>query len=152
MKAKTCIASDVVSSERFMSLSEDARLLYFYLCFAVDSDGVIKNTFSAKCCAGAGKEELSELLENRFIYSLEDIDRGVYLLAHQWLHNSKNNRDAPAAEWAEYINDNFALLRYEYIPLQEADLTRSDTLTYEQFRYDHDRSKKRCNSTNTELN
>lgn len=143
MKGKACVASDVVSSERFMALSEGARLLYFYLCFSVDADGVIKNAFTAKCLAGAGDAELQELLQSRFLYSVGGAGEGVYLLAHQWLHNVKNNRDAPAAEWAEYIEESFALRRYEYIPREEADFSRADTLTYERFRYEHDRGKGR---------
>lgn len=136
-KNKTCIAHSVVASDVFCEMHEATRLLYLYLCFEANTDGVIEGTRAALAYSGAQKDSLDELIGAGFLFPLKN---GAYLLAHQWVSNNLDRRDAPPSEWYGYICKHFKVagtvtgrkVSCVYVPANSSET--ENAMSYEAFR------------------
>ena len=87
MKAKACFASSVCSSDKFVSMPEEAQVLYFQLCFEADADGAITGIERISRSFGYGKEEIDKLTETGLlVWPL-----GVPFIADWWVNNRVDN-------------------------------------------------------------
>ncbi len=85
MATKRMFNKDFVNDDRFLDLSIEARLLYFYLGLNADDDGFIANTTAICRTLGTDKATIQELVAAGYVI---DFRTGVYLIAHFRLHNT----------------------------------------------------------------
>ena len=88
-RTKTCISSDVVRSDAFLSLSHESQALYFQLNLEADGYGVV--TSAAMLMRGCGFDHaaLSELEESGFIIPLAtESGSPMKVVRHWWEHNN----------------------------------------------------------------
>lgn len=67
------ISDAIISSGRFLKLSDKAKTLYMYLIVRTDDEGVVE-AYPAMMLIGASIEALEELIEKNFIVRLNDDD------------------------------------------------------------------------------
>lgn len=99
MARKRMITSDVIGTDKFFSLSLDARGLYMHLNSVADDDGFIASPQSTTIMVGGTKELLRELIDAGYIM---EMDSGICLVTHWFMHNTlKSNRYNPTIYYAD---------------------------------------------------
>ena len=85
MQTRRMLSKEIVGSDAFLSLSNNAQLLYFHLCLNADNRGYVSN---ARCIismiVGLSISDLDELISHKFIL---DRSHGLYLIKHWYIHN-----------------------------------------------------------------
>ena len=88
-RTKTCISSDVVRSDAFLSLSHEAQALYFQLNLEADGYGVVTSAAMLMRGCGFDPAALSELEESEFIIPLAtESGSPMKVVRHWWEHNN----------------------------------------------------------------
>lgn len=67
------ISDAIISSGRFLKLSDKAKVLYMYLMVRTDDEGAVE-AYPARILIGAGQEVLDELIGKRFVIRLNEDD------------------------------------------------------------------------------
>jgi hypothetical protein len=75
---------DILQSDSFIDLSNDARLLYIYLNMDADDDGFIENPKGVARLAGCDLDSIKELKTAGFVLECE---KGVFVITHWKIHN-----------------------------------------------------------------
>lgn len=87
------ISSDIINTDRFISLSLGARGLYMHLNCAADDDGFISSAIRTTRGVDGTTEMLDELVDAGYLIRF---DSGIYLVRHWLLHNClKRDRYTP---------------------------------------------------------
>ena len=85
MAEKRMFASQIVSSDAFITLSPTGQCLFFQLNLSADDDGVVNNPISIMRTVGAEEKDFEELVERKFLILLES---GVYVIKHWNINNN----------------------------------------------------------------
>lgn len=90
MANRRMFSKDVVTTDAFLEMPLSARALYFHLGIEGDDDGFVSNPRTVIRLCGATNEDLTILIDNRFIIPFES---GVIVIRH-WhiLNNLRNDR------------------------------------------------------------
>lgn len=88
MKARTCLSTDVVESDEFLSLSQEAQLCYVHLCSASKPSGRLTGTLRILRGYGYGETELQELVSAGYVLPVG----GVYFIRDCWVNNKYDAR------------------------------------------------------------
>lgn len=67
------ISEAIISSGRFLKLSDKAKALYMYLIVRTDDEGAVE-AYPAMMLVGAKEDELNELIDKNFVIRLNDDD------------------------------------------------------------------------------
>ena len=93
------ISSDVINTDKFLSLPLATRGLYMHLNCEADDDGFIASALRTTRAVDGTAEMLDELVSSEYLIRF---DSGIYLIRHWLLHNSlKKDRYTPTI----YINE-----------------------------------------------
>ena len=106
MAKRRMFAPDVVEMDSFVEMSNEARLLYFYLGLYTDDDGFVNNPKSIARLNMLDIHALDELIENEFVIPFES---GIIVITH-WNINNKIRKDR--YKETEFKKE-FSLLRVE---------------------------------------
>ena len=106
MEKRRMFAPDVVEMDSFVEMSNEARLLYFYLGLYTDDDGFVNNPKSIARLNMLDIHALDELIENEFVIPFES---GIIVITH-WNINNKIRKDR--YKETEFKKE-FSLLRVE---------------------------------------
>ena len=74
---------EILESDKFLELSNSAKILYFYLCLGADDDGINAKKKKTEAMTETTKEAYNELLSSGFIYDIDDVS----IVKHWKLHN-----------------------------------------------------------------
>lgn len=85
MATKRMFNRDFVNDDRFLDLSTEAKLLYFYIGLNADDDGFLANTTAICRLLGTSKDTIQELVKAGYVI---DFGTGVYLIVHFKFHNT----------------------------------------------------------------
>ena len=85
MANRRMFSRDILQSDAFIDLSNDARLLYIYLNMDADDDGFIENPKGVARLAGCKFDNMEELKAAGFLLECE---KGVFVVTHWKIHNS----------------------------------------------------------------
>lgn len=88
MAKHRCFQTEFINSDDFLSLSDKARLLYFYLIASTDDDGFLINHKTVMRICGASDKEFNELLDNGFLIDFKEYDSKAIVITHWLFHNS----------------------------------------------------------------
>lgn len=123
MQQKRMISKEIVGSDAFHSMSNEAQLLYFQLVMNADNRGYINN---ALCICSAfvniGSDCIDELVKARFIL---DRGNGVYLIKHWYIHNEIPTRFIDESKYVDdlekiYFDNNYSYTTRETkLPVME---------------------------------
>lgn len=83
MAKRRCFCVDLFENEKFLSLNDKTKVLYFGLILHSDDDGVIINPTSIMRMLKKQKKYFDELIENGFVLRVDD----VFVIKHWNLHN-----------------------------------------------------------------
>lgn len=70
------LSKEIIESDKFMNLSQMAKLYYLYLCIYADDDGLYDKPYTLLESLKCPIEVIKELENVRFIFML---DNGVYV-------------------------------------------------------------------------
>jgi len=87
MAERRCFSKEILGSDAFLELKPSAQALYIQLNMNADDDGVINNTKSIMQITNSKPDDLTELVNARFIFQFKDL--GVVVIKHWWVHNNK---------------------------------------------------------------
>ncbi len=76
---------DIVESDAFMSLSDGAKVLYFYLCMNADDDGFCNCPRKIMTSCGAKDDDMKLLIAKKFILWFDGA--GISVIKHWRIHN-----------------------------------------------------------------
>lgn len=76
---------DIVESDAFMSLSDGAKVLYFYLCMNADDDGFCNCPRKIMISCGAKDDDMKLLIAKKFILWFDGA--GISVIKHWRIHN-----------------------------------------------------------------
>ena len=76
-------SNSIIDSDDFMTLSNDAQLLYFYLGMATDDDGFTKKYRTTMRALGINGNALEELEKHGSIYIFEEKDKRYFLIKNE---------------------------------------------------------------------
>lgn len=85
MAMKRMFNRDFVNDDRFLDLSTEAKLLYFYLGLNADDDGFLANSAAICRLLGTSKNTIQELVNAGYVI---EFGTGVYLIVHFKFHNT----------------------------------------------------------------
>ena len=95
-----CYNCSFLLNDEFIELSENAKVLYFYLMSSADDDGFISNVKTQIRISGTKAESLEELINAGFIIKFNN---KVYVIVHWRQHNKiQKDRYHPTLYQAEY--------------------------------------------------
>lgn len=95
-----CYNCSFLLNDEFIELSENAKVLYFYLMSSADDDGFISNVKTQIRISGTKAESLEELINAGFIIKFNN---NVYVIVHWRQHNKiQKDRYHPTLYQAEY--------------------------------------------------
>ncbi len=83
MAKRRCFSIDIFESDRYLSLSKQAQVLYFYLVLHADDEGVVSNPNYLVRLLRHTSDKLTELETKEFIIKIDDI----YVIRHWHIHN-----------------------------------------------------------------
>ena len=89
MKRRTCLASSVVGTDRFLGMTPSAQALYLALNLEADVSGHVVGVNRVARGTGLGSEALNELYSEGYVLDVE----GEAYLTHQWLNNKYDSRE-----------------------------------------------------------
>lgn len=75
MARRRMFSNDIVGTDKFMSMSTKAQLLYFRLGLHADDDGIVPSPSTELHCIHAGMKHVQELVDKGYIVVF---DSGVY--------------------------------------------------------------------------
>ena len=84
MAERRMFSKTVIDSDHFLEMPASSQLLYFYLALHADDDGLINNAKSLTRMIGCDKEDLQQLIEQKFLISF---DSGIVAVRHWKMHN-----------------------------------------------------------------
>jgi len=92
MAERRMFAERVVCSDKFLELSNDAKLLYFYLGVVAKDKGVVINAKSWAFLLTNSDDAIQELITNKYLIAIEN---GNYQIVH-WYENNGVGETAKA--------------------------------------------------------
>lgn len=131
MALKRMFSNSIIDSDDFMTLSNDAQLLYFYLGMATDDDGFTKKYRTTMRALGINENALEELEKHGFIYIFEE--NNLVLIRDFKINNDlKNDRyhETIYQEQFKQIEEKdkrYFLIKNEMYPECIQDVSRMDT-------------------------
>ena len=96
------ISDAIISSGRFLKLSDKAKVLYMYLIVRTDDEGAVE-AYPAMILVGAGSEELEELVSKNFVVRLNEDD--VVLVKDFFEQNTLRADRVKASRFHDLIAD-----------------------------------------------
>lgn len=124
-------SNSIIDSDDFMTLSNDAQLLYFYLGMATDDDGFTKKYRTTMRALGINENALKELEKCGFIYIFEE--KNLVLIRDFKINNDlKNDRYHETIYQEEFKrieekDKRYFLIKNEMYPECIQDVSRMDT-------------------------
>ena len=93
MASRRMFSIELINSDAFLELSNNAKTVYFYLLGKADDDGFINGITSALRVTGTNEQEVTELIEGDFLKKLSE---KVFLITH-WPSQNRiaGNRKQP---------------------------------------------------------
>ena len=79
---------DIIDSDAFLDMPNDAQNLYFHLAMRADDDGFVNNPKKIQKIIGASDDAVKILLAKKFILAF---DSGVIVIKHWRMHNYIQN-------------------------------------------------------------
>lgn len=131
MALKRMFSNSIIDSDDFMTLSNDAQLLYFYLGMATDDDGFTKKYRTTMRALGINENALKELENCGFIYIFEE--KNLVLIRDFKINNDlKNDRYHETIYQEEFKrieekDKRYFLIKNEMYPECIQDVSRMDT-------------------------
>ncbi|MFR2716363.1 MAG: hypothetical protein ACLTA5_02985 [Anaerococcus obesiensis] len=131
MALKRMFSNSIIDSDDFMTLSNDAQLLYFYLGMATDDDGFTKKYRTTMRALGINENALEELEKHGFIYIFEE--NNLVLIRDFKINNDlKNDRyhETIYQEQFKQIEEKdkrYFLIKNEMYPECIQDVSRMET-------------------------
>lgn len=128
---KRMFSNSIIDSDDFMTLSNDAQLLYFYLGMATDDDGFTKKYRTTMRALGINENALEELEKHGFIYIFEE--NNLVLIRDFKINNDlKNDRyhETIYQEQFKQIEEKdkrYFLIKNEMYPECIQDVSRMET-------------------------
>lgn len=128
---KRMFSNSIIDSDDFMTLSNDAQLLYFYLGMATDDDGFTKKYRTTMRALAINENALEELEKHGFIYIFEE--NNLVLIRDFKINNDlKNDRyhETIYQEQFKQIEEKdkrYFLIKNEMYPECIQDVSRMDT-------------------------
>ena len=83
MAKRRCFSVDFFENEKFLTLNDKSKVLYFGLLLHSDDDGVVINPTAIMRLLKKQKKYFDELVENDFVMRIND----VFVIKHWNLHN-----------------------------------------------------------------
>lgn len=83
--SRRMFSRDIVESDAFMSLSDGAKVLYFYLCMNADDDGFCNCPRKIMTSCGAKDDDMKLLIAKKFILWFDGA--GISVIKHWRIHN-----------------------------------------------------------------
>ena len=84
MAERRMFSCKITSSDSFKMMSVAAQALYFHLGMEADDDGFVNNAMSIARSIGASKENIEEILQNRFAIRMND---NLIVIKHWRINN-----------------------------------------------------------------
>lgn len=131
MALKRMFSNSIIDSDDFMTLSNNAQLLYFYLGMATDDDGFTKKYRTTMRALGINENALKELEKCGFIYIFEE--KNLVLIRDFKINNDlKNDRYHETIYQEEFKrieekDKRYFLIKNEMYPECIQDVSRMDT-------------------------
>lgn len=131
MALKRMFSNSIIDSDDFMTLSNDAQLLYFYLGMATDDDGFTKKYRTTMRALGINENALKELEKCGFIYIFEE--KNLVLIRDFKINNDlKNDRYHETIYQEEFKrieekDKRYFLIKNEMYPECIQDVSRMET-------------------------
>lgn len=85
MAEKRMFSQKIINSDAFLDMPLSTQALYFHLAMRADDDGFVNNPKTIRRMLGASAEELSLLIDKRFLIAFED---GIVVIKHWKIHNT----------------------------------------------------------------
>lgn len=93
MASRRMFSIQHINSDAFIELSNNAKVVYFYLMSKADDDGFINGLSSVLRVTNTSVDDVAELIENNFLMHMGE---KVYLITHWPSHNKiAYNRKQP---------------------------------------------------------
>ncbi|MDU6547859.1 hypothetical protein [Anaerococcus vaginalis] len=131
MALKRMFSNSIIDSDDFMTLSNNAQLLYFYLGMATDDDGFTKKYRTTMRALGINENALKELEKCGFIYIFEE--KNLVLIRDFKINNDlKNDRYHETIYQEEFKrieekDKRYFLIKNEMYPECIQDVSRMET-------------------------
>ena len=94
MPRKVMLSPNVVNTDEYLAMSQDARELYFHLLTDADTVGAITGIVGASRRYGYPNPEpiIAELERMGYLLKYKDLEHGtVYFVLHWWVHNNHDS-------------------------------------------------------------
>ena len=78
----------IVDTDAFTDMSNDAQLLYFRLCLAADDDGFVANPRRVMRSYGFSEDCMKLLIAKKFTLVMKHAENAVLLIKHWKMHNT----------------------------------------------------------------
>ena len=88
MANRRMFSLDIIDSDAFLDMPNDAQNLYFHLAMRADDDGFVNNPKKIQKVIGASDDAVKILLAKKFILAF---DSGVIVIKHWRMHNYIQN-------------------------------------------------------------
>ena len=100
MAKKRMFSNDIIDTDKFLMLTNEAKMLYFYLGMKADDDGFISNAVMLLRILAIDKKYIDELVNNDYLI---DFENGIYVIT-DWLENNylDKNKVKPTLNQEEY--------------------------------------------------
>ena len=83
MSVKRMFDSKIIQSNEFLQLTPTQQMLYIQLNMSADDDGVINNSKSVLTLSNAEQNDLTELINERFVLALDNL----LIIKHFFINN-----------------------------------------------------------------
>lgn len=88
MAVKRMFSMQIVDTDAFTDMSNDAQLLYFRLCLAADDDGFVANPRRVMRSYGFSEDCMKLLIAKKFTLVMKHGENAVLLIKHWKMHNT----------------------------------------------------------------
>lgn len=111
MNTKRMFSCEIVESDDFAELSNNAQLLYFHLVMSADNRGYVNKTRKIiNSLIGIEKTDLDELVEKKFVLKRNET---LYLIKGWYIHNEMPQYQVEETNYLEdlnklYFDENFS--------------------------------------------
>lgn len=85
MANKRMLDKSIICSDAFIGLSPLSQCLYIQINMNADDDGFVNNILSLSRVVGCSKENVKELVDEKFIL---DMGKGIYVVKHWFINNT----------------------------------------------------------------
>lgn len=105
MAERRMFAKSIVETDKFMSMSLEAQILYFRIGLDAYDKGIVINAATLSRCIDDTTGPLEELIDNEYVYPLED---GTYQITHWYENNgigetAKKRNSYSYRKWREQV-------------------------------------------------